>query len=102
MPHPLRTGLEECDQRVDVRPVRIDLDDIEVDPPERLIARVGKSLVGRRASYIAGTSRQLITEYGFDEGRFAGVPKGAVYCGIDTRRFTGDQRDESHGRSRTE
>ena len=53
-------------------------------------ARVGKALVARYATYIAGTSRQVIQEYGFDTSRFRRIPKGALHCGFDPARFLGD------------
>lgn len=56
----------------------------------RLIARIGKGLVGKYATHIAGTSRQLITEYGFDAPRFRRIPKTALYCGFNPGRFLGD------------
>lgn len=53
----------------------------------RLTARVGKRLVQRNATHIAGTSRQILTEYGFFEPAFQRIPKGALYCGFDPSRF---------------
>jgi glycosyltransferase involved in cell wall biosynthesis len=57
----------------------------------RATARIGKYLVGRFATHIAGTSRQIIGEYGFDDARFAHVPKAALNCGFDAARFAGDR-----------
>ena len=56
----------------------------------RLTARVGKKLVARYATHITGTSRQAITEYGFDASTFSRIPKAALYCGFDATRFRGD------------
>lgn len=56
----------------------------------RLTARVGKRLIARYATQIAGTSRQVLTEYGFDAQEFAHVPKRALHCGINTERFAAD------------
>jgi glycosyltransferase involved in cell wall biosynthesis len=56
----------------------------------RLTARVGKKLVARYATQINGTSRQIITEYGFDASTFCRIPKTALYCGFDVARFLGD------------
>jgi glycosyltransferase involved in cell wall biosynthesis len=61
-----------------------------VTQTRRLTARMGSELVARHASHIAGTSRQVIQEYGFDESRFRGIPKAALYCGFDPARFLGD------------
>lgn len=56
----------------------------------RLTARLGKSLVARYSTYIAGTSRQVITEYGFDAPRFRRIPRAALHCGFEPARFLGD------------
>jgi glycosyltransferase involved in cell wall biosynthesis len=56
----------------------------------RLTARVGKALVARYSTHIAGTSRQAIAEYGFDASPFRRIPKAALYCGFDPARFLGD------------
>jgi glycosyltransferase involved in cell wall biosynthesis len=58
----------------------------------RTAALLGKALVGRHATLIGGTSRQVVTEYGFDAPGFARIPKAAVYCGFDPSRFAGDDR----------
>src|SRR6202167_4027564 len=53
-------------------------------------ARIGNRLVARYATHIAGTSRQVIAEYGFDDSPFRGIPKAALHCGFDAARFFGD------------
>jgi glycosyltransferase involved in cell wall biosynthesis len=53
----------------------------------RLTARVGKALVARYATHIAGTSRAALTAFGFDGPAFAAIPKAALYCGFDADRF---------------
>jgi glycosyltransferase involved in cell wall biosynthesis len=60
-------------------------------PRGRLTAEFGKSLVGVYSTHITGTSRQAITEYGFDAPRFARIPRIALYCGFDPSRFLGDR-----------
>jgi glycosyltransferase involved in cell wall biosynthesis len=57
----------------------------------RATAEIGKRLVARFATHITGTSRQVLTEYGFDEPLFAHIPKAALHCGFDTARFAGDR-----------
>ncbi len=57
----------------------------------RITARIGKYLVWQYATHIAGTSRQAITEYGFDTPYFSRIPKAALYCGFDPSRFLGDR-----------
>lgn len=56
----------------------------------RVAAWTGKLLVAHYATHIAGTSRQILSEYGFDEPRFRHIPKGALHCGFEPARFLGD------------
>jgi glycosyltransferase involved in cell wall biosynthesis len=51
----------------------------------RFTAQIGKALVARYATCIAGTSRQVIGEYGFDTSRFQHIRKMALHCGFDTQ-----------------
>jgi glycosyltransferase involved in cell wall biosynthesis len=62
-----------------------------VTPGRRITARVGKNLVARYSTHITGTSRQAITEYGFDEPSFSRIPKRAVYCGFNPDKFLGER-----------
>ncbi len=64
-----------------------------VTPARRLTACIGRALVRRCATHIAGTSRQVISEYGFDAPAFSAVRKAALHCGFDTARFQGDKRE---------
>jgi glycosyltransferase involved in cell wall biosynthesis len=61
-----------------------------VKPTRRFIINVGKHLISRFSTHITGTSRQMITEYGFDSRRFEHIPKGGLYCGFHPSRFLGD------------
>jgi len=54
------------------------------------IAAIGKQLVTLYSTHITGTSRQLITEFGFDAPQFRHIPKLACYCGFSPQRFLGD------------
>lgn len=56
----------------------------------RITARVGKRLLARTATHLTGTSRQIISEYGFDESVFDGVKRRAIHCGFDVTKFLGD------------
>ena len=58
---------------------------------ERFIGQLGKRLVGRYSTRIVGTSRQVITEYGFASPRFAHIPRLTLHCGFDPSRFLGDR-----------
>lgn len=66
------------------------LNNYGVSLSRRLTARVGKRLVAHYATHLAGTSRQVIGEYGFDGSTFRRIPKTALHCGFDTTRFLGD------------
>jgi len=62
-----------------------------VSASRRLTARLGKFFVSRFATHIAGTSQQMISEYGLDAPAFKHIPSAALHCGFDTARFAGDQ-----------
>lgn len=47
------------------------------------------------SSAILGTSKQILSQQGFNSRFFRHIPRGALYCGIDTRRF---KRDEASDR----
>jgi glycosyltransferase involved in cell wall biosynthesis len=55
-------------------------------------AAVGRLLVGCYATHLTGTSRQILTEWGFDAPAYRSLPKAALYCGFDPGRFSGDIR----------
>lgn len=61
-------------------------------PIRRLTKATGRWAVSRFATHVMGTSRQLVTEYGFDDiaGR---VTLGAAHCGFDVEKYFGDQGD---------
>ncbi len=62
----------------------------------RFTAETGKRLLAHLATHIIGTSRQVVSEYGFDEDRFSKVKRGAVHCGFDVARFRGDYERSHH------
>lgn len=66
------------------------LNNYGVTMSRRVAARIGKNLIARYATHITGTSRQVIREYGFDAPKFDGIPKAALHCGFDTKRFQVD------------
>jgi len=57
----------------------------------RLTGFLGKAMVARYATLIAGTSRQAVTEHGFDVPAFDHIPKLAAHCGFDPAPFAIDQ-----------
>ena len=59
----------------------------------RLTASIGRRFVRRFATHIAGTSRQVLGEYGFDSSTSVTQPYGSLHCGFDPARFTGDCRE---------
>lgn len=61
-----------------------------VTAARRATIALGRCLIARSATHLAGTSRQILTEFGFDDPMFAAIPKGALHCGFDTGRFLGD------------
>ena len=53
---------------------------------------LGNRLIAGSATHLLSTSRRLITEQGFDDMPSARrLPKLAVHCGFDSRRFIGDR-----------
>jgi glycosyltransferase involved in cell wall biosynthesis len=57
-------------------------------PARRAAIRIGNRLIAGHATHLLSTSRQLITEQGFDDLRAARhLKKMAVYCGFDPQRF---------------
>ena len=56
----------------------------------RITASIGKWMVRRYASHITGTSRQIITEHGFDEPQFQSLSRQALHCRFEPNRFAGD------------
>lgn len=56
----------------------------------RLTAWIGRRMVAKYATFLAGTSSQLLSQYGFNHDRFRHIPQRPLYCGIDTCRFSGD------------
>src|SRR3989338_1569315 len=55
----------------------------------KFTAEAGKYLLAHLATHVIGTSRQVVSEYGFDEKRFDKVKRGVVHCGFDVARFSG-------------
>ena len=61
-----------------------------VTAARRATIAAGKALIARSATHITGTSRQILTEFGFDASMFGHIPKAALHCGFDTERFRVD------------
>ena len=61
-----------------------------VTAARRATIAVGKRLIARYATHITGTSRHIVTEFGFDAPMFGRIPKAALHCGFDKGRFLGD------------
>jgi glycosyltransferase involved in cell wall biosynthesis len=58
---------------------------------KRAVNSLGKLLVGRFATHVMGTSRQIVTEYGFDD-LSGDITVGAAHCGFDVSRYEGDHK----------
>jgi len=56
---------------------------------KRVVNGLGKHLVGRYATHVIGTSRQIVTEYGFNK-LSSRVALGAAHCGFDVTLYDGD------------
>jgi len=65
----------------------------ERGPFQRSVAQVGKRLVARHATHLAGTSRLVLEEHGFYAPAFGHLPKTPLYCGFDAHRFGADRAD---------
>ena len=66
------------------------LNNYGVSPMRRITAHIGYRLVAKYATHITGTSRQSITDYGFDAPGFDRIPKASLHCGFDPVRFLGN------------
>ncbi len=53
----------------------------------RLATTTGKRLIGQLATHVLGTSRQIVSEYGFDRYESRGVALGAANCGFDVTKY---------------
>jgi glycosyltransferase involved in cell wall biosynthesis len=51
----------------------------------------GRRAIGFEATHVMGTSRQIVSEYGFDRFADRGPILGVAHCGFDLARFRGDQ-----------
>ena len=57
----------------------------------RVVRPTGHHLLGHLATHVLGTSRQIVSEYGFDGFNSLGVTLGAAYCGFDVASFQGNR-----------
>lgn len=70
----------------------IHLDSYYTSYLRRLTAKAGKLLLSKSATHILGTSRQIVSEYGFDEIKSSTLRRDVVHCGFDVDRFNGDHK----------
>jgi glycosyltransferase involved in cell wall biosynthesis len=59
----------------------------------RKVNRLGRYFVGRYATHVMGTSRQIVSEYGFVDLSGA-VTLGAAHCGFDVEQYRGEYLKE--------
>ncbi len=64
-------------------------DNYEVSLSRRVTASLGKFFMRRFTTHIAGTSYQVIEEYGFASRNYSHIPKAAVHCAFNCERFSG-------------
>lgn len=68
----------------------IHLDSYRTSYLRRLTTKAGKSLLSITATDILGTSRQIVSEYGFNEESFRSIKCDVIHCGFDVAQFNGD------------
>ena len=56
----------------------------------RIASQTARYLVSLFATLIVGTSKHILSQFGFDSRLFGRTPKAALYCGFNTNRFAGD------------
>jgi len=66
------------------------LDSYRTSYLRRLTTKAGKSLLSVTATDILGTSRQIVSEYGFNEEGFRSIKLDVIHCGFDVAQFNGD------------
>jgi len=54
---------------------------------KRMTGELGRSMIARHATGIAGTSKEAIRDHGLDGPAFTAIPKAAVHCGFDPAPF---------------
>ena len=59
----------------------------------RTAKSAGKFFLGRLATHVMGTSRQIVTEYGFDDLASGDVILGSAHCGFDVTQYQGDYKE---------
>jgi glycosyltransferase involved in cell wall biosynthesis len=57
----------------------------------RVVRLAGHHSLGHLATHVMGTSRQIVSEYGFDGFNSRGVALGAAYCGFDVASYEGNR-----------
>ncbi len=58
----------------------------------RTTFRAAKRFLTHTATHITSTSREMLTDFGFDEPQFKGLDRQVVHCGFDVSAFQGDNR----------
>jgi len=64
-------------------------------PVRRFVRLSGHRLLGYLATHVMGTSREIVSEYGFDGLNSRGVALGAAHCGFDVASYEGN-REQVH------
>jgi len=61
----------------------------------RMTVATGKRLLSRLATHVAGTSREILSKYGFYQELFKETNVSALHCGFDVSQYAG-RYDEHH------
>lgn len=65
----------------------------DANTARRLTLSAGKRLLSSLATHIAGTSREILGKYGFDDPSFKQLDIGATHCGFDVSRYRGSYQE---------
>ncbi|HXM36032.1 MAG TPA: glycosyltransferase [Pyrinomonadaceae bacterium] len=58
----------------------------------RLAQSAGKRLLSKLATHVMGTSRQIVSEYGFDSESFRKIELGTAHCGFNAKQYLGNPK----------
>ena len=67
-----------------------------INPTRKFATQFGKKLVLGLATHVCGTSREILSQYGFLQGRETAISVQALHCGFDIEKFARREGDERH------
>ncbi|HWN11859.1 MAG TPA: glycosyltransferase [Pyrinomonadaceae bacterium] len=68
------------------------VDNYNSSPTRRLTFHAAKRFLAHTATDITSTSREMLTEFGFDSPQFREINRQVVHCGFDVSAFQGTNR----------